>query len=268
MRTSSRRAGSLLVGAIGVTAVLLLPSAAQAADVTNGSFEDGTTGWTIEDWPESNGTWSAVEATVGPLSENEIPAATCGDYQAVFDQNEESSSVIYQDLVVDADSTSTLTFTHWYQNANIEEQEGLELQGLPSSEFVPSAPGDAIWATPDNLDPGGDEANQQYRIDVVDPAADPFSLAPDDVLLNVFRTVDGDPASIAPTEISVDLTTFAGQTVRLRFAGVAGEYYLNAGVDCVELAAVASTTTTTAPSTTTTTAAAAAAQAVAPRYAG
>src|SRR5207247_1021192 len=75
-------------------------------------------------------------------------------------------------------------------------------------------------STPETLDYTGFVPNQQYRMDIMDPAAAPDSVASDDVLARVFRTEVTDPTVLAPTTITFDLTPFAGTTVRLRFAEV------------------------------------------------
>ncbi len=75
------------------------------------------------------------------------------------------------------------------------------------------------FATPPSLDYNV-FPNQQYRVDIVRPSAPVDSVAPGDVLANVFQTNVGDPSSLAPTPVSVDLSGFAGTTVRIRFAEV------------------------------------------------
>src|SRR4029450_1415629 len=62
------------------------------------------------------------------------------------------------------------------------------------------------------------EPNQQFRIDLIDPTAPIDSVADGDVLVNVFRTSTTDPTSLAPPAVSVDLSAWAGETVRLRLA--------------------------------------------------
>ena len=69
----------------------------------------------------------------------------------------------------------------------------------------------------------------------MDPAAALDSVAPADVLLNVFQTQTGDPTTLAPTQLTADLTPFAGQTVRLRFAEVDNNGVLNASTDDVRI---------------------------------
>lgn len=75
------------------------------------------------------------------------------------------------------------------------------------------------------------EANQQFRIDVLDRSAAFDSVADGDVLVNVLRTDASGPASVAPSEVSVDLSELSGQTVRLRLAVVTNGAVLRAGVD-------------------------------------
>jgi hypothetical protein len=227
--------------------VLLLAPQAMAATVTNGGFETGDfTGWTVTPQSESNGTWTVATGTSTPLSEHEIAAPPCGTHAAIFDENDESSAVMYQDLSLAADATNTLSFTHYYVN------------------YATTGEGDVtpVWNSPDTLDYTFDGTNQQYRVDIMKTSADPFSVDPSDILKTVFQTEPGDAASLDPTPVTVDLSAFAGQTVRLRFAAVDNWDYLNVGVDCVALTSTplstttsSSTTSTTAvPSTTTTTA--------------
>ena len=68
------------------------------------------------------------------------------------------------------------------------------------------------------------------------PTAPIESLNPSDILTTLFTSKSGDPESMAPTQLSADLTPFAGQTVRLRIVAVAGRRVLNAGVDAVSIA--------------------------------
>jgi hypothetical protein len=65
-------------------------------------------------------------------------------------------------------------------------------------------------------------------------------------LATVFRTEVGDPLSMEPTPMTVDLSQFAGSTVRLRFAEVDNQFLFVAGVDDVKV-----TTTDTTPPTVT-----------------
>ena len=82
--------------------------------------------------------------------------------------------------------------------------------------------------------------NQQFRIDVVGLSAPIDSLAEGDVLVNVFRTRAGDPDRLAPTAVSVDLSRWAGQTVRIRLAGTDNRGPLRAGVDDIRFEPIGS----------------------------
>ena len=83
-------------------------------------------------------------------------------------------------------------------------------------------------------------ANQQFRIDVVAPSAPIDSVAPDDVLVNVFKTSAGDPDRREPSRVSVDLSRWAGETVRLRLASTDNQGPLRAGVDDIRLEPIGS----------------------------
>ena len=65
------------------------------------------------------------------------------------------------------------------------------------------------------------------------PGAPTDSVAPGDVLLTVFRTSTGDSQTLAPTVKTVNLSAFAGQTVRLRLAEVDNQGPFNASADAV-----------------------------------
>jgi hypothetical protein len=85
--------------------------------------------------------------------------------------------------------------------------------------------------SPETLDPNG--ANEQYRVDVMRPGAPPDSMAPGDLIATPFRTRAGGPSFLGATQVTADLSGYAGQTVRLRFAVVATDGALNGGVDVV-----------------------------------
>ncbi len=74
--------------------------------------------------------------------------------------------------------------------------------------------------------------NQQARIDIMDPEADPFDVGAG-VLLNIFQTIPGDPLALGYTEIVFDLTQFAGTTVRFRAAEVDNQSNFRFSIDDV-----------------------------------
>jgi hypothetical protein len=95
------------------------------------------------------------------------------------------------------------------------------------------------YFTPDSLDPFGNLANQQARVDIITTTADVFSLAAGDVLQNIYQTQPGDAAESGYTAISTDITALLnahlGQTLRLRFAEADNQLFFANGVDAVSL---------------------------------
>jgi hypothetical protein len=192
--------------------VAIIPAVpASAVTVINGGFESGDfTGWTHLNQAGSAGDWFVDSGTTSPMNNYAIPAPPEGTFAAVTDTNSPGSHVLYQDLVLEAGSTHTLNFTLYYANQAFS------------------------FASPDSLDKDV-FPNQQYRVDVIDPTADPFSVDPADILATLFRTMPGDPLAMTPTDMTADLSTFAGQTVRLRFAQVDNQGVFNGAVDDVFL---------------------------------
>jgi D-alanyl-D-alanine carboxypeptidase len=74
-------------------------------------------------------------------------------------------------------------------------------------------------------------ANEQFRIDLIAPSAPIDSVAQGDVLVNIFKTSPGDPDRREPRTVSVDVSRWAGRTVRLRLAATDNGGPLRAGVD-------------------------------------
>jgi CubicO group peptidase (beta-lactamase class C family) len=75
------------------------------------------------------------------------------------------------------------------------------------------------------------EPSQQFRIDVMDPAAPIDSIADGDVLANLFRTGPDDGQHGSPREVEADLSALAGRAVRIRIAKVDNRGPARAGVD-------------------------------------
>jgi len=79
-------------------------------------------------------------------------------------------------------------------------------------------------------------------MDILTSASAFDSLAPSDVITNVYQTSPGDALELAWTTISMDLTValapYAGQAVQLRFAGVDNTGPFGVGIDNVEVTAV------------------------------
>ena len=214
---------AVLAMALGVC---LAPAVARAATVVNGGFETGDfTGWHEQDQAGSGGTWYVYSGTSSPLNGFSIPAPPQGTHAAITDQTGPSSNILYQDIALEAGARHTLSlYVYYHSQAPMVSPPTLDYTGVP---------------------------NQQYRIDVMKPSAALTSVNPSDILLTVFATKTGDPESMAPTLVTVDLTPFAGQTVRLRIAQVDNEFYQNAGVDGVTITSTPAATTGSATGVTT-----------------
>jgi hypothetical protein len=206
---------------------LLIPAGAEAATVVNGDFETGNlSGWQVyNSTPEGN--WFAYSGTVPPLQKLEEEeeeetfepffAPPQGIYAAVSDQSFPDTAILYQDVALEPYYSHRLTMTYYYRSL--------------APIFVPSP--NTLATTPEPQPPG--VGNQQVRVDVVKPTAPIESLSPGDILTTLFANKTGDPETMAPTQLSADLTPFAGQTVRLRIATASNSSVFQAGADVVSI---------------------------------
>ncbi len=177
----------------------------------NGGFENGNfQGWTRANQTGSSGNWFVYSGTTSPLSGFNIAAPPDGRFAATTDQRNPGSHVLYRNVHLKRGMKHKLSFYLYYRNR--------------AERFF----------TPNTLDYRVDP-NQQYRVDVLRPTANPFTVNPDAILKRLFRTEVGDPNSLRPTLMTFDLTPFAGKTVRLRFAEVDNQGFLHASVDKVRV---------------------------------
>ena len=248
----SRRSFGIGTLALLVAGLMLIPVAAQGATVVNGDFETGNlSGWQVSN-STPNGNWFAYTGTKPPLQKEEeenpeeieiVPiepikpiakpllspmfppffAPPQGSWGAVTDERREDTAILYQDIALEPYWTHQLTMTFYYVSFD--------------PIFVPS---------PNTLSSGGPRiiiigeepkpVNQQVRVDVMKPTAPIDSLNPSDILTTLFASKNGDPESMAPTQLNANLTPFAGQTVRLRIANAVGDNIFHTGVDAVSIA--------------------------------
>jgi D-alanyl-D-alanine carboxypeptidase len=143
----------------------------------------------------------------------DVPDPPQGKFAAVTDMNGPGTRILYRDLRLEG--RFTLQMTVFYEN---------------NGPFT--SPATLAYDTP--------EANQQFRIDLVDPSAPIDSVAEGDVLVNLFHTSPGDAAFRQPTDVSVDVSAWAGRTVRLRLAGADNQGPLRAGVDNIRFERIGS----------------------------
>jgi len=205
-----------IFAALGISAAQhVQPHEAMMVD----DFESGAlAGWTRKSFGQ--GSWFVYDnGKVSPDPDNSdrtfvfnVPDPPQGKFAAVTDMNGPGAMIIYRDRHLGG--AYKLHFTVFYVNGS----------GGPR----------AFFSSPDTLD-RTTEANQQYRIDLLDPLARVDSLAKEDVLLNVFRTSPGDPNRLEPHALTVDLTSLRDRTVRLRLLAVSNRVPLRAGVDDIRL---------------------------------
>jgi hypothetical protein len=207
----------LLAAAALAAAALIGPATAGAATVVNGDFESGNlSGWTQVNIPSGeaqSGEWIAYSAASGPPF---APAPPQGTTAALSVQSFVGTHLLYQDVTLEPYYSHQLSLVAYYRSNNT----------MVTPEPNTLAAGEAE---------GGPPENQQYRIDVMKPTAPVESVNPADILATVFATKTDDPEEKAPTTFTADLSPFAGQTVRLRFAEVDNLGELNAGVDAVSI---------------------------------
>jgi CubicO group peptidase (beta-lactamase class C family) len=212
----SRRAAVTLVAAVVLGSTLVAcegeqgandrPKTAVMDDFESGALAgwqavgSGAGGWFVY----SDGSEAPDPEQSDPNAPFHVPDPPEGRFAAVTDMNGPGTRILYRD--VGLDGRSTLHLTVFYE-------------------------GSASFSSPDTLAYESPEPNQQFRIDLIDPSAPIDSVADGDVLVNVFRTSPADPTSLEPTAVSVDLSPWAGQTVRLRLAQSDNQGPLRAGVD-------------------------------------
>lgn len=207
--------GFMAIVAVFAVAVLTVGAAGAGANtVVNGDFETGTLeGWEQVNLPDSSpeppsGEWIAYSGTENPFEGPSLIAPPQGIYAASSAQSDPGTHILYQDIPIGAGQPYLSMLVYYRSEASF------------------------VNPSPDSLSSQGDP-NQQYRIEVIDPSAPIDTVDPADILATVFRTETGVPTSSGAQTRAVDLTKFAGQTVRLRLAEVDNQLYFIAGVDSV-----------------------------------
>lgn len=210
---------------LALAVALLFPvvSAHAVELVINGDFEQNTGAgtqsfgsWTAASQPGSQGGFFAQQGAKGPVTPVAVPTAPQGSFAAMSDQPAPGSHALYQDISIPAGATAMLTARVFVQNAA------------------------KIAASPASLNYASGAPNQQARIDVMNPTAS-WDDVGSGVLANVFQWP---PSSATPVNtvnsgayqaVQLDLSAYAGQTVRLRIAEVDNRQSLFFGVDSVSV---------------------------------
>jgi D-alanyl-D-alanine carboxypeptidase len=168
-------------------------------------------GWRMVDSGEgqwfvySDGAFSPDPAHSAIMAQHRLPDPPQGAFAVSTDTNGPGAHILYRDVRLDGEVM--LHATVFYGSAN-----------------PISAPETFAHDRPN-------EENQQFRIDLLDPTAPIDSFTDGDILATLFRTADGDPASLAPTAVSLDLGPWAGQTIRIRLAKADNLGPFRVGVD-------------------------------------
>jgi hypothetical protein len=188
----------------------LAPGIAGAAKVKNGGFEAGNLGgWQTTYYPspaDPAGEWNLY----GEIMRGFVPAPPQGDFAAITNQGDPSAQILSQVVKLRDNRRHKLSFQLAYINAN------------------------EVFHTPASLAVSAGE-NQQFRMDVMKPSAPIRSAKNKHVLETVYRTEEGDPNEREFRRITTNLSPYAGEKVRLRFAVVVTESVLNAAIDAVKI---------------------------------
>jgi len=180
--------------------------------IENGSFETGGfTGWTTFDAVNSAGGFIVSSDTIMPTSTLVVLEPPDSIFAAITDQGGGGTHILYQDVSLPANRSAALHATIYLLNT--------------AGDYVIAATGGLAF---DGV------ANQQFRVDVMNPGAGVTDVSAG-VLLNVYQTQPGDPLETGYLQLTADLTPFAGQTVRIRFAEVDNQNFFHVGVDAVDV---------------------------------
>jgi hypothetical protein len=197
---------------------------AGAARVANGDFERGNLSGGDKDFSAAGG-WFAYDEPIFPLRRGIpfLPGPPQGQFGAFSDQINPSRMILSQVVDLKSGQKHKLKFKLAYNNTNVPKTR-LRRRGLDGF-FTPRHFRFNKAARP----------NQQFRMDVMKAGAPIKSLKEKHVLDRVYRTDRGDANRRGYRTISADLTDYAGDSVRLRFATVVTEAVLNVGIDAVKI---------------------------------
>jgi D-alanyl-D-alanine carboxypeptidase len=206
----SAAAAVALVAFVALSSVLVgceaEPRTVVVDDFESGAIADwqavgsGSGGWFVY----ADGHQAPDPAQSDPNVPFDVPDPPQGRFAAVTDMDGPGTRILYRDLRLDG-------------------RFSLQLSVFYAGTGPFSSPATLVHDTP--------EANQQFRIDLLRRSAPIDSVAKGDVLVNLFRTSPGDPVRRQPTDVHVDVSAWAGQTVRLRLATTDNQGPLRVGVD-------------------------------------
>jgi D-alanyl-D-alanine carboxypeptidase len=161
----------------------------------------GSGGWFVY----NDGTKPPDPARTDPSFPFDVPDPPQGRFAVVTDMSGPGTRILYRDVTLDGRFRLHLSVFY--------------------------AAGGGGFSSPRTLAYDEPQTNEQFRVDLVAPSAPIDAVAQADVLVNVFKTSPGDPQRREPSSVGVDLSRWAGQTVRLRLADTDNNGPLHAGVD-------------------------------------
>ena len=205
-----------LISLLATIAVYAAACAPRPQPILIDDFESGQlSGW--ETQLTGSGSWYVYTdgktppnpATSDPTYPFNVPNPPQGKYAAVTDMDGPGTRILYKELQLDGPYQLQLTL-YYVNSAN-------------------------LFASPDYLTSEGENLNQQFRIDLLDPSAPVDTIADQDILATIFQTAPGDPKILAPVVITFDLSPWDGQVVVLRLANTDNIDPLRVGVDNIRL---------------------------------
>jgi hypothetical protein len=219
--------------------------------IVNGTFNGGPNGeltgetgnldgWQTASLKDSHGQWTVMQKAtpqLSPLSQTAVFSPPFGlQNEAILDawnlaplngffvgfggglnadgpETYAGSNFLYQDITIPANATQATLTMRLYLNNTV------------AGAWFPGDPGDPLnYNLPNTPD-------QQVAVDIVDPNAN-VTFAPSQ--LSIFNT-SSNPPNEGFVDVSANLLSFAGKTIRLRIAGVDNQGNLIVGVDNVKL---------------------------------
>lgn len=199
------------LGALAPSVAIADSVKAVPASKASEDFESGTlANWQIDQtgagswFSYTNGKTPPDPSRSDPNFPFEVPDPPQGKFAAVTDENGPGRRILYRDITLDG--RYLLRLTVFYVNVGTFSAATISSRNTISDE-------------------------PQYRIDLVSASAPVDSVAKEHVLANIFQAHPGDPPRLPPTEVTFDLSPWAGQTIRLRFAAADNQGPLHAGVD-------------------------------------
>lgn len=199
---------SLFVSTALILPVSVLPA---YADLVNGSFEDGTTGWTLLNYGSANAVALSSGTTV--TSAGTINPSLTDDSYVYTSQTGAGRSILYQTFSVSSGSNKI------FFDISIKNSAG-------------------AFSTPSSMDYSG-AANQQAWFDILVGGSTITTMDPGDIIVTAYQTQIGDSADSDWVTVEVDLTddlaAYTGQDVIIRYVQVDNQGYFNLALDNINV---------------------------------